>query len=205
MIHLMLTGLLLGWGAAAPIGPLNLEIIRRNLSQGFGAGMGLGIGASSGDITYLILLSTGSLVLLKHVLLLRMLGALGACVLSWFAFQALTQPIKSSSKSDTPLAKPAWRHGLEGYLLVLINPYTVLFWGSVSSQVALLGHSQPSAIFELGIGVISGVFSWALGINLFIHHTKHKLSPSAIHRLNQAGGVIILGFAIFFMCRAIIG
>ncbi len=30
----LLFGLLLGWGAAIPIGPMNLEIIRRNLRYG---------------------------------------------------------------------------------------------------------------------------------------------------------------------------
>ena len=203
MFHLLFTGLLLGWGAAAPIGPLNLEIIRRNLNFGFLSGLALAIGASSGDVTYLSLLSVGDLALLKHTLIQRMFSFIGACILGWFGYQALFKtPSENHSIHHPPKSyKSIWRHAVEGYLLVLVNPYTVLFWLSVSSQVALLGGTHKSALF-LGCGVILGVFSWALGINIFIHRLKHKLSSKSMYLINRLGGLIIVGFSLFFLYRA---
>ena len=39
-------GILLGWGVAVPLGPVNVEIARRTLRGGFRAGFFLGMGAS---------------------------------------------------------------------------------------------------------------------------------------------------------------
>lgn len=195
MLHLIFIGLLLGWGAAIPIGPLNLEIIRRNLHEGMAAGIGLGLGACSGDITYLILLSIGALAILSHTIVLKVFGVVGACILAWFGYQALTTRVHN--ESHRPLkAKPAWRHYLEGYALVLVNPYTVLFWLSVSSQIATYASNGVSATMAMGLGVVIGVTSWALGLNTLLHVTRHRLSSSTMLWLNRCGGAIIIGFAI---------
>jgi threonine/homoserine/homoserine lactone efflux protein len=42
-MHLLLFGILLGMGAAIPIGPINLEIIRRNLRFGTSFGIATGM------------------------------------------------------------------------------------------------------------------------------------------------------------------
>lgn len=55
-VHL-LRGLTLGIGAAAPIGPVNVEMARRTLRFGFMAGAALGVGAVSVDVTYALLSS----------------------------------------------------------------------------------------------------------------------------------------------------
>jgi L-lysine exporter family protein LysE/ArgO len=195
MIHLILIGLLLGWGAAIPIGPLNLEIVRRNLHFGALSGAALGLGACSGDVTYLILLSAGALAILNHVVLLKVFGVVGALILGWFAYQSLTMQVQNESHSALK-KKPLWRHYLEGYALVLVNPYTVLFWLSVSSQIATYASSGVGATMLMGFGVVLGVTSWAIGLNIVLHYTKHKLSAKTMHWFNRIGGVIILGFAV---------
>ena len=200
MLHLIFIGLLLGWGAAIPIGPLNLEIIRRNLHYGMTAGIGLGLGACSGDITYLILLSIGALTILTHALVLKVFGVIGACILAWFGYQALTAHAHNESHKQLK-PKPAWRHYLEGYALVLVNPYTVLFWLSVSSQIATYASNGVSGTMAIGLGVVVGVTSWALGINTVLHYTKHKLSARSMLWLNRCGGTIILGFAVATLIR----
>ncbi|MGA2501211.1 MAG: LysE family transporter [Tepidisphaeraceae bacterium] len=50
-------GIILGLGAAAPIGPVNVEIARRTLRGGFPAGFFLGLGAVTVDVSYAILVS----------------------------------------------------------------------------------------------------------------------------------------------------
>src|SRR5215218_6063145 len=54
---LFIRGILFGIGAAAPIGPVNVEIARRALRHGFAAGFALGCGAVTVDVTYAILAS----------------------------------------------------------------------------------------------------------------------------------------------------
>src|SRR5688572_17456958 len=61
---LFFRGVLFGIGAAAPIGPVNVEIARRALRHGFFAAFALGCGAVTVDVTYAILasLSVGRLL-----------------------------------------------------------------------------------------------------------------------------------------------
>lgn len=204
MIHLFISGILLGWGAAIPVGPLCLEIIRRHLQYGWRAGLGTGIGASTGDLTYLALLSMGALSLLAHPSALHVASGVGAVILGWFGYQALRTASSAIKTPDGTHDRSFWRHVRDGYLMILVNPYTILFWVSVSSQVALMAHHNQHTALSLGFGVAVGVFSWVIILNSILHHTKHFLPPTAMRWLNRLGGLIILGFAIFFLVKAVI-
>ena len=98
-LHALILGLLLGWGAAIPIGPMNLEIIRRNLTYGTRYGVALGLGVCSADITYIALLSFGALVVLNHPLPLAIIGFIGSIILAWFGYNAL----RLKSKNLAPI------------------------------------------------------------------------------------------------------
>lgn len=202
MVHIFLIGVLLGWGAAIPIGPLNLEIVRRNLRFGTPAGLAIAAGACLGDITYLTLLSLGALSILTHPFFAASLSLVGACILGWFGVSALRTTIVRESQKPL-IKKPLWRHTLEGYLLVMINPYTVLFWLSISTQIAHYAMQNHWIILTMGAGVIIGVSSWASGLNILLHYTRHKLSATTILWFNRIGGVIILGFAIAGVLRVL--
>src|SRR5688500_18429255 len=83
-------GMVLGLGAAAPIGPVNVEIARRSLRGGFGAGLLLGCGAVTIDVVYLALASAGmaTLVVGRPRLMLAV-GVVGAVVLGYLGATAL--------------------------------------------------------------------------------------------------------------------
>jgi L-lysine exporter family protein LysE/ArgO len=204
MLHHFILGLLLGWGAAIPIGPMNLEIIRRNLQLGTRFGVALGLGACSADVTYIILLSLGALTLLNHLLILRILGIVGSLLLAWFGYSALRMKIRAIhvEAAQKAMLLP-WRHLIEGYFLTLINPFTVLFWLSVSSQIALATTHSSSAAFHTGIGVMLATVSWITGLNTLLHFTRHRLPERTMHWLNITGGLILIAFAIMGLWRAL--
>lgn len=200
-MHLLLFGILLGLGAAVPIGPINLELIRRNLRFGTAYGIALGLGACFADLTYLILLCVGTLTLLQHPHALRVMGLVGSMILAWFALQTFRLQARDKTQH---LAKPLLsRYVIEGYMLTLVNPMTILFWGSVSSQISLQAIHQSYAVFLAGSGVLIGTTSWVIGLNIFIHMTRHKLSATVIKWLNYTGGIILLMFAVMGFVRAV--
>lgn len=192
-MHFLLIGILLGLGAAIPIGPVNLEMIRRNLRYGTPYGVMLGLGACSADVTYLILLCAGALVLLQYPEVLRVIGFCGSLVLGWFAINAFRA--KLSDTPDVAVMPSLVRYGLEGYLITMINPYTILFWASISSQISLAALSDSNMVLLAGIGVVIGTVSWVIFLNGLLHFTRHKLTQRVIRWLNYLGGMILLGFA----------
>src|SRR5688500_19678667 len=73
----LLKGVLLGLGAAVPIGPVNVEMARRALRGGFFAGFALGCGAVTVDVLYLVLSSLSVAQLLNHPRVLKPLAVAG--------------------------------------------------------------------------------------------------------------------------------
>lgn len=202
-MHLLIVGLLLGWGAAIPIGPMNLEIIRRNLRGNTACGLSFGFGACSADLLYLVFLAFGTITVITHPTLLKIIGIIGSCILVWFGVTAIRMHSKEQIDRKPLKAQSVFRHYIDGLLLTLVNPITILFWSSVSVQVAALSQAHTLSVFWLGLGVIVGTLSWASGLNLFLHLTRHRLSAIIMHRLNLIGGVILIGFAAFGFYHAL--
>lgn len=200
-MHTFLLGILLGLGAAIPIGPVNLEIIRRNIRFGTPYGLFTGFGACTADLMYLILLCLGALSLLQYPTLLRLIGFAGSLILIWFATCIFRSHPKDSTTKE---AKPhLLRASLEGFLMTAVNPFTILFWASISSQLSLAALSTSYALFPAGAGVIIGTVSWVCFINVLIHFTRHRLSQTAIKWLNYIGGFILLGFAVSGIVKSV--
>lgn len=196
--HHILLGLILGWGAAIPIGPMNIEIIRRNLSINTRAGLACGAGACLADLSYLVLVSIGAMALLQDPTVMRVFGVVGALILIYFAigaFRMKSQYHPMAGKS--PKKDRAWRHLTAGYFMTASSPYTILFWASMSTQVASLNHQNPTALLWTGAGILLGTFSWAGGLNTVLHFTRHRLPDKTMHYLNITGGVILIAFACF--------
>lgn len=201
VVHYLIFGLLLGWGAAIPIGPMNIEIIRRNLNLGMRYGLAFGAGACSSDVTYLVLLSLGMLGVLQHPAAMKMITFAGALILAWFGYGALRMRSKSADGQPNLKTQTVYKHYVSGYIMTLVNPYTVIFWLSVSAQVASLSMASHFAVLYAGAGVLLGAFSWALGLNMVLHFTRHRVSVKTMHKLNLLGGIILIGFAVIGFYR----
>lgn len=199
----ILLGLLLGWGAAIPIGPINLEVIRRNLNFGTVYGVTFGLGACSADVTYVILLFLGALVILNHLIVLKLVSLIGAFILIWFGFSALRMKINLKDRSTEIIGTP-WRQSTQGYFLTLLNPSTILFWSSVSAQIAAFTDKSLHAGLIIAMGVVLGTLSWVAGLNCFLHFSRRHLSEKIMQSFNYAGGIILLGFAAWCLWKVFV-
>jgi L-lysine exporter family protein LysE/ArgO len=196
-------GLLLGFGAAIPLGPINLEMMRRNLHFGTLHGLSLGLGASIADLVYVSLLCIGVLPFLTHPIFLKVVGIMGACILAWFGYKALQ--LKTNPHREKKLVKkPLLTTWVAGFMLTMVNPYTIIFWASVSSQLISVTEDNSNAIILAALGVITAAVGWCAFFNLFLHFTKSKLNVNVIHWLNISGGVILIGFAIYGFINAVL-
>jgi len=202
VLHDFIFGLLLGWGAAIPIGPMNLEIIRRNLRYGFATGALFGLGLCSADLVYLMLLSFGALVILQHPLVLRIVSLLGAGVLFYFVYLTLKQKPQLDTQATTANFKHYGMHTLQGFLMTCVNPMTILFWSSVSATVAMISQHDSNAVLALGLGVFAATCSWMLSLNTALHFVRHRLSVNTICWMNYSGALFLTVFALISLYHA---
>jgi len=195
VLQTFILGLLLGLGAAVPMGPVNIEIMRRNLTYGWSAGVTLGLGACAADLCYILVLSLGLLSILHYPLILGSLGMAGSLVLAWFAYGAFRLSTTPTNGHEVPRKSPL-RSFIEGLAMTLVNPFTVLFWMSVSAQLASLSGQSHSIGFAAA-GVILGTVSWIAVYNTMLHMTRKRITPHIRKILNVIAGLVLVGFAIY--------
>lgn len=200
-MHIFIVCLLLGIGAAAPVGPINIEIIRRNIHLGLVQGIIFGAGACLADLTYLILLTLGILSFLQYPTLLDIVGIVGSLIIAWFGISIF----RSNNRFTDAKVKDKMLvlHLGDGYVLTLFNPYTILFWASVSAQIANIGGSHGALIYG-GAGVLVGTFGWVLFLNILMHYSKRLMSEKITKWINIIGGCLLIAIAILGLVHAIL-
>ena len=184
------------------VGPVLLLIIRVNLAHGFWNGMMIGLGAVCADFTYLILLASGSLLIINQPTVLKIVGVLGAIILFYFGFKTMRSPIALSKENITPPKQH--RNFMTGYLLCISSPLSILFWAGMASTVATVAAEENHAIYYFGLGLFFGVVAWLLIINSALHIMHHQISSRVLHIFNQIGGLVIIGFGIYGLVKVFI-
>lgn len=194
---LFLTGVMLGLGAAAPIGPVNVEVARRSIRGGVRAGVMLGCGAVTVDTVYVVVAGLGVRPLLWSRGAVLGLAVVAAGLLAYLGIQCLLAARKEWAR-EIGEGRPEGvrRNYLTGLLMTAANPMTLAFWFAVvptlvrGSGVDLAG-GLPSA----AAGVACGALAW---VGFFASLTAW--AGSFARRVTSivadvAGGVLLIGFA----------
>ncbi len=205
---LFLNGLALGLGAAAPIGPVNVEIARRTLRFGRRAGFLLGCGAVTVDVGYAVVTSAASVTLQRfHQVRWLNIGLTiaAAIFLGYLAVLCLRSAarghvgvVESSNGSDpAPPMRGRWSDYVTGLLMTSLNPMTLGFWfvavpGAVGEQSGKNGSGLPVVC----AGVFLGAFSWVCGFTWLAGHLKTFGGQRWLRWIDFTGGLLLLAFAL---------
>jgi L-lysine exporter family protein LysE/ArgO len=207
----LLKGVLLGLGAAVPIGPVNVEIARRALRGGFLAGFALGCGAVTVDVFYLVLSSLSVARLLNEQRVLTWLAAAGVVLLTFLAVMSLRSAVRHLRSdplgSDTDHAPQATAHSawLTGVLMTLLNPMTLAFWFTVVPAQATpdggIPKDRAAQLPIIGIGVFIGTIGWVLAFSGLLGWAGRYRKNWWMALADTAGGVMLLAFAVLAFLR----
>jgi threonine/homoserine/homoserine lactone efflux protein len=136
---LLLQGVILGLSIAAPIGPVNVAMIQRGLSQGFGGAFLLGLGSTAADLIYILLAYAGADPLSDLAWARILLFAAGALVMGWLGYGALRAAFapEPAGGAGTPGSRSAF---VSGFLITIVNPMTIAFWLGILSLALHFGR-----------------------------------------------------------------
>jgi L-lysine exporter family protein LysE/ArgO len=202
-------GILLGIGAAAPIGPVNVEIARRTLRGGFRAGFALGCGAVSVDVFYAVLASQGFKRVLERPGVALTLGVAGAAVLLYLATLCLraawramkTDPLAAAEAAPSQQVSARGAY-LTGVLMTLLNPLTLAFWFvAVPGAVGPITEEPRRDLPMICVGVFVGTLGWVvLFAGLLALLGRHR-RPWWVALADAIGGLTLLAFALLALWR----
>jgi threonine/homoserine/homoserine lactone efflux protein len=210
-IHVLTAAFLMGFAAAAPMGPVNMLAIRRGVIGGWRHTLACGIGSIASDLLLFSLVLFGGEFLLPDLsnpTLQAVLVAMGAIVLLplgiYFLVRAVKEPLRAYAS-----ARQHWDEGtVPGHLiaevanaaaLTIFNPLTIAYWVAVTSNWlpfahSVLGYSAP------GLGILmatAGLMTWFTALTVIVRFVPHRIGPNFFRLVNAILGLILLGFATF--------
>ncbi len=198
MLTLFLQGLALGYGACMPIGPINILIISHALKS-YKHAVALGFGAMSADVVYLFLMIFGLLKFFEIPWVKNSLAIFGFFFLLVVAFMLF-----KSAGRHLSLKKELKLNGLlatftKGFLLTMLNPYTVGFWLSIAS-LALV----KSSVSMLLLGIVLSILSWTTLMPYFVWKSKRFISEKTAKYFSYMAGVVLVVFAFILLINTFI-
>lgn len=201
-------GIGLGLAIAAPFGPINVEIVRRHVSRGIGAGVLLGLGACSVDTVYIVLISIGLIAAApgpRLQLALAVAGAAILVVLAGLILRAagssvrLAVPANADAGCSPP--QPLWRNYLVGVLMTATSPMNLVFWFGVIVSGASRGATVWGPWPRVG-GVMCGTIAWVAGLNTALAFTRRFLRPRVLAGINLVSATALLALAAWGVWKA---
>lgn len=198
----------MGFVIAAPIGPVNVEIIRRGLGEGFRAALLTGIGSTLADVVYILVAYGGADPLSQRQGAGRFLFAAGALVLIYLGMVAIRSAIRpiavpGAKEDEGSQAGRGRRAFAAGFVITLFNPMTIAFWLGILGA-ALASRPRQQLGFELlyVASLMIGCLIWVVVLSAGLHFGRSFVRGPVLRVVSAAAGVSLIGFGLQFALRA---
>jgi threonine/homoserine/homoserine lactone efflux protein len=200
-LSLIIIGTGIGIAMAAPLGPVNLIIIRTALCYGLKLAFLAGLGAVLADVLIAGIAAYGiqsvAHLILDYAKFLQIAGGLLLVVLG------IRTARTHFSASDLANGPHSARFGLT-FSLSVTNPGLVLgylaIFSSLSGHLALGASPYRPAVVVLGVALGSAL--WWLALSYFISRLKARLGASTLDTINRWSGILVAAFGFLLLWKA---
>jgi len=196
-LSVFLSGLAIGFGIAAPVGPIGILCIRRTLADGRAVGFAAGLGAATADALYgavaafgLTLVSSG---LVGQRAWLQAVGGLFLCYLGVRTWMAAPAATVGAARREPGLVT-AWA---TTFALTVTNPATILSFAAIFAGLGLGGGAGGYGSAALMVlGVFLGSASWWLLLSTGVGFLRSSITPAHLRWVNRGAAIIITAFGL---------
>ena len=201
----IIQNIILGISLAAPVGPVNVEVIKRGLKNGFFPAFLLSLGAAAADTTYLLLIYFGLSNFINIPIVKTIIWFFGAIVLIYLGYLSAKEYFDKIDlqKSNPKASKNSF---IAGYLITISNPMTIVWWLGVFG--AIIGSSIQNAAKTIALlnslTIIIGVILWFFSLSLLLHFGKRFINEKTMKYVSMIAGIILIGFGLYFGYNAIL-
>ncbi|MGF1481088.1 MAG: LysE family translocator [Cyanophyceae cyanobacterium] len=195
MHMILLTGLMIGFSIAAPVGAIGILCINRTLVQGRLAGLISGLGAATADGVYGCIAGLGltfiSRLLIEQQFWLRLVGGIFLCYLGIKTF--IDKPAQQKIAKESSSLIHAY---VSTFFLTITNPLTILAFVAIFAGAGLTDSPSYRAASLLVLGVFSGSACWWLLLCSGVSLLRKHFTPQKLQYLNRISGTVLTGFGL---------
>ncbi len=195
-------GIGLGLAIAAPIGPVNIEIVRRGLRGGFLPALLVGCGSTAADLIYVALVYLGVAPLVQRSLFrlpLDFAAAVVLTLLAWEGFKEARGALSLPPAGEKPTMTLRGSSLASGFLITLSNPMTIVFYFSLFGGAVAKLHEAPRTTHLLYVlAVVIGCLIWSLLLAALLGWGKGRIGPRAVRAIGWISALALTYFAMVF-------
>ncbi|WP_020177697.1 LysE family transporter [Methylopila sp. M107] len=200
-LALIATGMAIGVGVNAPVGPVNVMCIHRAIRKGPTSAMAAGFGAWIADVVFAAAAAFGVTAISNFVEgHLAVIKVVGGAVMIAFGMKLLLAPSSTHDAPANDTALSLFRAGLTSFALTVTNPAVLLGFAAIFGGLAGIGEKPGDfeTAAQLTLGVAIGSAAWWLALSTGASRLREHLAEKWLGRINtlSGGGLLVFGFVV---------
>lgn len=196
-MSILLQGIILGLSITAPIGPTNIELIRRGTRDGPGAAVAFWLGVMAALVLYLLLVVFGLSFLTGSQVFNSLLTACGVVVLSYLSYNSI-KDFFSAGEMASEEQPNSNKHFVPGIVLTISNPAVLLLWTGIMGANLAASRASVGQGLLLSLGIMMGAAVFFVALTILIHYGRRFLQKRFLKYVSLAAGIVLLAFCVKF-------
>ena len=200
---MIISAFLMGFVAAIPVGPVQIEVMKRSINGHLKSSFMVILGAFLSDIAYGAIAFYGIAPFLRERMVMAVFWLCGGIILIVLGVLTVRNSLRAHvfDPNSKHLKKKRWAF-IGGLSLSGTNPMMVLWWllaARLFLDVGLIHEftAEVAASFLIAGGI--GLASYLAVLSLVLYWAKRYISESKIRHINLGFGIVLLFIAGYFI------
>ncbi len=202
-LELLLKAMMLGVINSAPLGPVGLLCLRKNLAPDRGRGLcaGLGMAVAYGIIAFCVIFGLKAIAtfLVVHETLFQIGGGLVLVVMGLRGLRPSPAPRETGSPGTRYLGEFS-----ASFAMTLFNPVPFATFALILTSFRVF-DTRPDLRMDLVFAgfVFLGTMLFWLSMNEALHHVKKRSPESLSRRIGMGTSIVLLAFGLILAAKGI--
>jgi len=191
---------MVGLAIAMPVGAITVEMTKQGLKNGFIHGWAVGIGGMTIDLFLILALYLGLAKFLALPYIQMPLWIIGAVFLFMLSYDSIKNADKDITLAGEKVNKSLFSTYRNG-LLVAISPGNLVFWISVFGAVLADSYvgDDTNQFIIVALGILTGILLHDIGLLTIVSLTRKVMNRNMIKWTSIFAGILLFGFACYFI------
>lgn len=195
---LLITGIVIGFLVAMPVGPIGILIIQRTVNKGKASGLMSGLGSALADLVYAVVAGYSLTFIIEVIrvyqLTFQVVGSAAVVALGLYIF--FKNPVSDFKKFKRKGYSPL-QDLTSTFFLTLTNPIAIFaFLALFASSGMSFNIDHPYQNLFLVTGVFLGACGWWFMLTALVNVFKHRFNLRVLWWFNKIAGISILLFVL---------